>query len=1158
MEPVGLSADGSGLILTGLGIRLNVKKNCLDSVYSCGALQKKPRKHVVGVGIIDSSAGFLSLEDVVDIGKKPTLSWGSKVDSKASSISGLSDIENMRNMVIKKTISSGAGLSLGVKLPLSKSNSLEVSCLNDYLAALKHSLELLSDQVSDILRKLSLVELASLVPSFCASLPADPMSVALVLDSNMAVNNVLPLIVSFFSVVIDKFAGHFDQSSSKILISKMSGLESKMVALEVSVNLVLAKLDVLCLGSDIVYWYVNSGSLVFFIIETKLQSCVRFWIANKFEGVHVFTSGLDNRFFGTRMAMIMNNSLACYVFKLLVTFLGLYIGASSETRFGQALKVNFLIVKAVNSSTFVVLGGDFNENGSERNASFKFCRNLGLNLSSAVAGYQVCSVFNFFNTNHNAVLVSIGLAKFRDCTSAKLLVLADKFSGTKSCGDMDAMWTILEKTMVASADECSRNKHSSRFFGLEILVAKVVGRFSSDNMLGINCLVKVWSTLDNIKTYAFNNVLCLGVKSVIVLKHLLLVCKGYRKSKMYESRLAKEASIRKAIAECMENFCSNKSILNHLVVEDELVLEPEEMKSSMDRIMEGWTRKCTMPLYTSLVYVRNNVFSGVICAVSINELLSVVGGLPDGKATSLSALIETARKILVVASNPPVTIQFPVFVVGSVVENVLKKNRKIWLVLQDMQKTYDSCIKMCEKFIRFFGSIHENRVNRIMTDFGLSDDYKVHDDLDQGKVFSPLFWRIFYDLLLCEIKRHKHLYRYRINSKFVSKTSRIENSGGKTSYFAAGVFVDDTIWVGNCQAFTQFALDIVSEFFEINNIFINSKKTVAISINQNIKKTITDKQFSYLVLAVLQSIISYQTQFSFVLSNMCHRWNVMVRKSLKLKADLPLQSEMKVAALVSFSNAIGILGCLFGYRFLDLQVLSWASLNSLQFSVRLHVSPLSLANNLLNVFRSFGHFSILLVFEKSLYFDSVSSLRHFVIAFSDWLFDRKSGLLDWKTFYYWKRLDPCGLVPYWFMVASEYLIGLGLFLSGFVELGQSNIMDILESDEFSVVFTDGSLRRAGSASITSGAAAYFPVLDLDVGVSVYGFVSSMMAKLQAVTLFLKCVSSFNTVFVHFDSQTAINTCLAEFFSAVPDFCNPCWIERCYIFNLIREKDLNVA
>ncbi|KAG9306678.1 hypothetical protein G9A89_004225 [Geosiphon pyriformis] len=54
--------------------------------------------------------------------------------------------------------------------------------------------------------------------------------------------------------------------------------------------------------------------------------------------------------------------------------------------------------------------------------------------------------------------------------------------------------------------------------------------------------------------------------------------------------------------------------------------------------------------------------------------------------------------------------------------------------------------------------------------------------------------------------------------------------------------------------------------------------------------------------------------------------------------------------------------------------------------------------------------------------------------------------------------------------------------------------------------------------------------------------SSILAKLQAVALVLECVLSFSAVTVYLDSQAAINVCM----------------ERHYIFDLIREKDLSVS
>ncbi|KAG9293423.1 hypothetical protein G9A89_009147 [Geosiphon pyriformis] len=100
---------------------------------------------------------------------------------------------------------------------------------------------------------------------------------------------------------------------------------------------------------------------------------------NKFVGVRVFTSGLVSGHMGSGVAIVMNFSLARHVCKvskvpgwllsikllfknkLSVSILGLYAGASSVVRFSQAGEVNSLIAKAVNESSFVVFGGDFNE-----------------------------------------------------------------------------------------------------------------------------------------------------------------------------------------------------------------------------------------------------------------------------------------------------------------------------------------------------------------------------------------------------------------------------------------------------------------------------------------------------------------------------------------------------------------------------------------------------------------------------------------------------------------------------------------------------------------------------------------------------------------------------------------------------------------------------
>ncbi|KAG9300721.1 hypothetical protein G9A89_023519 [Geosiphon pyriformis] len=403
---------------------------------------------------------------------------------------------------------------------------------------------------------------------------------------------------------------------------------------------------------------------------------------------------------------------------------------------------------------------------------------------------------------------------------------------------------------------------------------------------------------------------------------------------------------------------------------------------------------------------------------------------------------------------------------------------------------------MCDKFIRFFGGIHNDWVNRVMTDFGLTDGYWVHNGLDQGEVFSPLLWHIFYDPLLCKVKRQESVCGYRLDSRFVANTGHAESWAGLTSFLAAGAFVDDTIWIGSSQTATQHILNVASEFFRVNNISINNDKIVTIPINCKVsspcllisglsisiakkreshqylgiflstedlsksslakarldvqfftnlvlRKTISEKQFSYLVSMVLHPIIAYRTQFSFVSISVCAKWDTLICKGLKSKSGLPLdfpnnaihhpslyglksfeqvQAKSKSAAVVCFANSVGILGHLLVHRSHDLQVLSWRPHHPLLFPSRINVSPLN--NFLAGVVRIFldcnlslsGLMTKAFCFQKGTpmsivlgelaFYKCVFSLRQYEIAFVEQLCDRTGSVFEWRTFKWWKKLDP--------------------------------------------------------------------------------------------------------------------------------------------------------
>ncbi|KAG9288547.1 hypothetical protein G9A89_006043 [Geosiphon pyriformis] len=529
----------------------------------------------------------------------------------------------------------GSGLSSGARIFLIISASLGDSALHNCLSSLEHSLKLLADQVSDILRKLSNIKLVPL--AFLPFVPPPVASTSLVVDMDLDDTLIYPIP---FLVIVTNTVADISLSSSKVLTTKVEGLEFKIVTLKVLIDDLVWKfvmcnvrgINVLVKQEDIVFWHKESGNMVSIVTETKLRSNVRPWIMNKFNGI----------------AIIMNSSLArhvskvdeipgqlisiCLLFKdkLSVTILGLYAGASADTCFGQAFFINSLIFRAANSSSFMVINGDFNKNRSKRSTSFKFCSDLGLvntfnghflakastwsnsrgiekvldfifvskYLAFTIILHKINDVLGFFETDYKTISVVIGLKGLLNAH----LNSSNMFKGAKYNDNLDTMWVVLKDIIIQAADvvfsrywysafDCSKNKQFLKFFKLELLIAKIVKAWVSEDLVNFDCLIRVSKTA---------NMVLVGMNSMEVVKHLSIVKKKYQKSKYLELKASKDATIKKVIDWHMNNFCFNKrlmikSILDHpfrkivldyLVVNNELVVESDEVKLKVDEIME--------------------------------------------------------------------------------------------------------------------------------------------------------------------------------------------------------------------------------------------------------------------------------------------------------------------------------------------------------------------------------------------------------------------------------------------------------------------------------------------------------------------------------------------------------------------------------------------
>ncbi|KAG9288545.1 hypothetical protein G9A89_006041 [Geosiphon pyriformis] len=264
----------------------------------------------------------------------------------------------------------------------------------------------------------------------------------------------------------------------------------------------------------------------------------------------------------------------------------------------------------------------------------------------------------------------------------------------------------------------------------------------------------------------------------------------------------------------------------------------------------------------------------------------------------------------------------------------------------------------------------------------------------------------------------------------------------------------------------------------------------------------------------------------------------MVRKSLRSKAGLPkdfpnktlyhsslyslklfeqVQSERKLALLVFFSNACGILGHLFEHRFLDLQVLGWLPLNLLQHFVKLRISPinnflagvmrillengLSLTNNLPSAFHGSGRFPISDILDYFLFYDFTSGQERKSVGLEDILVVEKIGSENFINEH--ASVEIVSVSDYVLPVLN--ILNFEAFAcvhGGLLEVWSNCIK----------VYTDGSLKGAGSVKIVSDAAAYFPATDIDIGVRIQRLLFSTLAKLQAIALVLECILFFSITY----------------------------------------------
>ncbi|KAG9307176.1 hypothetical protein G9A89_017004 [Geosiphon pyriformis] len=344
--------------------------------------------------------------------------------------------------------------------------------------------------------------------------------------------------------------------------------------------------------------------------------------------------------------------------RLSVSILGLYAGAFSAVHFFQANNINSLIVKAMNESTFVILGKDFNEDGSckgmIKTIDYIF---ISSNLVNAILCCNILGIGEHFDTDHCAVSV---FSVFDNTTAANTALFSNEFVISKKCLDLDAMWNTVCKMVFLSANGVFKKKwfksynkmftkESSRFHKLKVLVLKLAKASREVVSNSFFSLLKCWNSLDTEKASIIQAFVNSSADSGHIHSALFSIRKSYYVSKMAKSLRAEESSIQSAIEKRIENFVVNKGhiihsvlehlfqkvVLDHLVSNDSLIVDPVDTKirAVSYNILDLWQYQ-----YLLLNHVDDKTFFRVINVISYNDLVCVVKDLPDGKAAGLSSI----------------------------------------------------------------------------------------------------------------------------------------------------------------------------------------------------------------------------------------------------------------------------------------------------------------------------------------------------------------------------------------------------------------------------------------------------------------------------------------------------------------------------------------
>ncbi|KAG9297405.1 hypothetical protein G9A89_009489 [Geosiphon pyriformis] len=315
-------------------------------------------------------------------------------------------------------------------------------------------------------------------------------------------------------------------------------------------------------------------------------------------------------------------------------------------------------------------------NGVQKRLDYVFTDTV---TASLVTNIGVINVNKSFSTDHKAVIWK------KEVEIDRLTDEAQRKSIDNSNDDLNQMWLIIKETVLQAAECLPKRKKECINHKLVKIVANIIKLIRVNNAdMHDNNVMQLLAKWKQLKPEAVNAYLMTLPKDKLIIE-LLNTPKEWRVAQVI------------------------------------LIPKPKEWSGNIDITRPITLIESTRKILTKILTAR------ISKACELHNVLK-------GYNTSVLKNISTA---------------VPIHVINAVAEHAREFDKKAWFTFQDMKKAYDSVrwkpmeaalkrIKMNNRFTELFGLMHNNRSNKIITEFGLSDKYQVQDELDQGKQAHPL------------------------------------------------------------------------------------------------------------------------------------------------------------------------------------------------------------------------------------------------------------------------------------------------------------------------------------------------------------------------------------------------------------------------------------